>query len=101
MDYFEGCKLYKATVVKKSAPGPDSTIAIKASLALKNNVRVWSNGNSLFVENAPANSKIVVADLNGRVLKSARVTSANQEIRLNYKGPMLVMVGKKSYTVIK
>ena len=101
VDYFEGCKLYKATVVKKPAPGPDSTIAIKASLALKNNVRVWSNGNSLFVENAPANSKIVVADLNGRVLKSARVTSANQEIRLNYKGPMLVMVGKKSYTVIK
>lgn len=101
VDYFEGCKLYKATVVKKSAPGPDSTIAIKASLALKNNVRVWLNGNSLFVVNAPANSKIVVADLNGRVLKSARVTSANQEIRLNYKGPMLVMVGKKSYTVIK
>jgi oligosaccharide reducing-end xylanase len=114
VDYFEGCKLYKATVVKKSAPGPDSTvtpqdsvttpdstIAIGASVALNNNVRVWSNGISLFVENAPANTKIVVADLNGRVLKSARVTSANQEIRLNNKGPMLVMVGKKSYTVIK
>ena len=105
VDYFEGCKLYKATVVKKANPDTveiqDSTIAIKATAALNNKVSVRVDGNSLFVENAPANTKIVVADLNGRVLKSARVTSANQEIRLNYKGPMLVMVGKKSYTVIK
>ena len=107
VDYFEGCKLYKATIAKKAAPEPDSvttpdsTDAVHASFAMHGAVRVWSNGNSLFVENAPANTKIIVADLNGRVLKLSRATSASQEIRLNNKGPMLVMVGKKSYTVIK
>ena len=115
VDYFEGCKLYKATIAKKTAPEPDSTvtnpdstvtkpdttIAIGASVALNSKVRVRSNGNSLVVENAPANTKIVVADLNGRVLKSARATSASQEIRLNNNGPMLVMVGKKSFMVMK
>ena len=107
VDYFEGCKLYKATIAKKAAPEPDSvttpdsTDAVHASFAMHGAVRVWSNGNSLFVENAPANTKIIVADLNGRVLKLSRATSASQEIRLNNNGPMLVMVGKKSFMVMK
>jgi hypothetical protein len=108
VDYFEGCKLYKAKIVAKTAPEsdstvtkPDSTIAIDASVALNNNVRVWSTNSAIYVENAPANTKFTVTDINGRVLSAARTTSSSQEIRLANKGVMFVIVGNKTYKVRK
>lgn len=97
IDYFEGCKLYKATVTK-GAPDND---AIAPTLGLNRNVRVWSTNNSIYVENAPAGSKVTVTDVNGRVLKASRMNSTSQEIRLNNTGVMLVLVGNKAYRVTK
>ena len=101
IDYFEGCKLYKATVSKKANPDPDSTLAIGASLALNNNVRVWSTNGAIYIENAPVNSKYTVTDINGRVLSAAKTSSSTQEIRLANKGMMFVIVGNKTYKIRK
>ncbi|MBO7513982.1 MAG: glycoside hydrolase, partial [Fibrobacter sp.] len=107
IDYFEGCKLYKATIAAKTAPDtsvttPDtSTIAIGANVALNNNVRVWSTNGAIYIENAPANSKYTVTDINGRVLSAARTSSSTQEIRLANRGVMFVIVGNKTYKIRK
>ena len=115
VDYFEGCKLYKATIAKKSAPdpdsavtnpdstvtNPDSTIAIRTTVALNNNVRVWSTNSAIVIENAPAGTKYTVTDLNGRVLTASKTATSTQEVRLAKTGPMLVIVGNKAYKVVK
>ena len=107
IDYFEGCKLYKATIAAKTTPDtsvttPDtSTIAIGANVALNNNVRVWSTNGAIYIENAPANSKYTVTDINGRVLSAARTSSSTQEIRLANRGVMFVIVGNKTYKIRK
>ena len=108
VDYFEGCKLYKATIAKKSAPdpdstvtNPDSTIAIRTTVALNNNVRVWSTNNAIVIENAPAGTKYTVTDLNGRVLSASKIATSTQEVRLAKTGPMLVIVGNKAYKIVK
>ena len=107
IDYFEGCKLYKATIAAKTTPDtsvttPDtSTIAIGANVALNNNVRVWSTNGAIYIENAPANSKYTVTDINGRVLSAARTSSSTQEIRLANQGVMFVIVGNKTYKIRK
>ena len=113
IDYFEGCKLYKATIAAKSTPdstvtkpdstitSPDSTISIGASVALNNNVRVWSTNSAIVIENAPAGTKYTVTDLNGRVLSASKIATSTQEVRLAKTGPMLVIVGNKAYKVVK
>ena len=113
IDYFEGCKLYKATIAAKSTPdstvtkpdstitSPDSTIAIRTTVALNNNVRVWSTNSAIVIENAPAGTKYTVTDLNGRVLTASKTATSTQEVRLAKTGPMLVIVGNKAYKVVK
>jgi len=91
---FESCKLYKVSAK------PESN-AIAKSLKLNNNVRVWSTNNAIVIENAAVNTKYAVTDVNGRVLKSAKTTSAMQEIRINGRGNFLVIVGDKTYKVVK
>ena len=91
---FESCKLYKVSAK------PESN-AIAKSLKLNNNVRVWSTNNAIVIENAAVGSKFAVTDVNGRVLKSAKTTSAMQEIRINGRGNFLVIVGDKTYKVVK
>lgn len=94
IDYFEGCKLYKATIVKKAE-------TIGSALALNNSVRVWSTNSAIVIENAPANAKYTVTDVNGRVLSAARISSSTQEIRLANQGVMFVIVGNKTYKIRK
>jgi len=115
VDYFEGCKLYKATIKAAAQPGPDSTvtnpdstvtnpdstIAIRTTVALNNNVRVWSTNSAIVIENAPAGTKYTVTDLNGRVLTASKTATSAQEVRLAKTGPMLVIVGNKAYKVVK
>ena len=117
IDYFEGCKLYKATIkaAAQTGPGndstvtnpdstvtnPDTTIAIRATVALNNNVRVWSTNSAIVIENAPAGTKYTVTDLNGRVLTASKIATSTQEVRLAKTGPMLVIVGNKAYKVVK
>ena len=91
---FESCKLYKVN----AKPEPS---AIAKAVKLNNNVRVWSTNSAIVIENAPVGSKFAVTDLNGRVLKSAKTSSAMQEIRLGNRGNVLVIVGDKTYRIVK
>ena len=91
---FESCKLYKVN----AKPEPS---AIAKAAKLNNSVRVWSTNNAIVIENAPVGSKFAVTDLNGRVLKSSKTSSAMQEIRLGNRGNFLVIVGDKTYKIVK
>lgn len=91
---FESCKLYE---VKISGKKPEKLVA-PAALG---SVKVRASGSSLFIENAKVGTKFSVADLNGRVLKASKITSANQEIRIGSRGVLLVNVGGKVYKVAK
>ena len=91
---FESCKLYE---VKISGKKPEKLVA-PAALG---SVKVRASGSSLFIENAKVGTKFSVADLNGRVLKVSKITSANQEIRIGSRGVLLVNVGGKVYKVAK
>jgi hypothetical protein len=64
-------------------------------------VRVWSTNSAIVIENAVVGTKFAVTDLNGRVLKSAKTSSAMQEVRINSRGNFLVIVGDKTYKVVK
>lgn len=124
---FEGCKLYDVTVKAQGAapiatdttakdtsatnpattdtsvvpvPADTSTIAI-ASVKALNNARVWSTHSTIVIENVAPGTKYVVADLNGRVIKSAKTVSSMQEISINNKGAFLVIVGNKAFKVMK
>ncbi|SHK68949.1 MULTISPECIES: glycosyl hydrolase family 8 [unclassified Fibrobacter] len=92
---FESCKLYKVNAK------PEGNVGIAKSVKMNNGVRVWSTNNAIVIENAPAGSKFAVTDVNGRVLKASKTTSAMQEIRLGGRGNFLVMVGDKTYKVVK
>ena len=84
-----------------SVNDPNSPSAIGGHFALNAGVRVWSNNHSIVIENALPDTKYMIADLNGRVLKSSRIHSTSQEIRLNNRGPMLVIVGNRTYKIMK
>ena len=79
----------------------NSVSAIGGHLALNSGVRVWPNNHSIIIENALPDTKYMIADLNGRVLKSSRIHSTSQEIRLNNRGPLLVIVGNKTFKIMK
>ena len=93
---FESCKLYKVNA--KPAEKIDGLAPVAK---LNNNVRVWSTNNSIVIENAAANTKYAVTDINGRVLKSSRTNSSMQEIHLNGRGNFIVIVGDKTYKIAK
>lgn len=92
---FESCKLYKVN----AKPEPEQ--AINTTIRLNNNVRVWSTNSAIVIENAVVGSKFAVTDMNGRVLKSAKTSSPMQEVRINSRGNFLVIVGNKTYKVVK
>ena len=109
---FESCKLYEVSITaKKPDVGPDTTATnpdtvitdpdgIAPTLALSG-VKVMSHNGSIFIENAPVDSKFSVTDLNGRVLKVSKTTSTMHEVRINSRGVLLVKVGNKAYKVAK
>ena len=91
---FESCKLYKVSA-------KPVTNAISAKIRLNNAVRVWSTNSAIVIENAVVGTKFAITDVNGRVLKSAKTSSAMQEVRINSRGNFLVIVGDKTYKVVK
>ena len=91
---FESCKLYKVSA-------KPVTNAISAKIRLNNAVRVWSTNSAIVIENAAVGTKFAITDVNGRVLKSAKTSSAMQEVRINSRGNFLVIVGDKTYKVVK
>jgi hypothetical protein len=91
---FESCKLYKVNAKPE-------TNAISAKVKLNNAVRVWSTNSAIVIENAAVGTKFAVTDVNGRVLASSKTSSAMQEVRINSRGNFLVIVGNKTYKVVK
>ena len=79
----------------------NSTSAIGNYLTVNNGVRVWSTNNSVVIENAKPDTKYLIADLNGRVLKSSHIHSTSQVIRLNNRGPLLVIVDNETFKIVK
>ena len=92
---FEDCKLYKVSAK------PEKIDGIAPAAKLNSNVRVWSTNSSIVIENAAVNTKYAVTDVNGRVLKSSKTNSSMQEIRLGNRGNFIVIVGDKTYKVVK
>lgn len=98
---FEGCKLYEVTITgKQSAPVVDAAIAITSVKAM-NAARVWSTNSAIVIENVAAGTNFSVTDMNGRVMMKSKVSSASHEIPMSNKGAFLVMVGNKTFKVIK
>ena len=91
---FESCKLYKVNAK------PDN-VSIASKPKFNNSVKVWSNNSAIVIENAVTGTKFAITDMNGRVLKSAKTSSALQEVRINSRGNFLVIVGDKTYKVVK
>ena len=91
---FESCKLYKVNAK------PDN-VSISSKPKFNNSVKVWSNNSAIVIENAVTGTKFAITDMNGRVLKSAKTSSALQEVRINSRGNFLVIVGDKTYKVVK
>ena len=103
---FESCKLYEVTVTaKKPDPDPDSTgtdpDGVAMSLKLNSDIKIRAHANSIFIENAPANSKFTVTDLSGRVLVKSNTQSAMHEVRVENRGALLVIVGNRAYKIVK
>ena len=106
---FESCKLYKVIATpgaskdttSKDTTSKDSTDAIRSAMKYNSNVRVWSTNHAIVIENAPIGAKYAVTDLNGRMLASSKTTSAMQEIKLDCKGRLLVIVGSRTYKIVK
>ena len=91
---FESCKLYKVNAK------PDN-VSISSKPKFNSSVKVWSNNSAIVIENAVTGTKFAITDMNGRVLKSAKTSSALQEVRINSRGNFLVIVGDKTYKVVK
>jgi hypothetical protein len=68
---------------------------------LNNAVRVWSTNSAIVIEIAAVGTKFAITDVNGRVLKSAKTSSAMQEVSISSRGNFLVIVGNKTYKVVK
>ncbi len=97
---FEECQLYKV-IAKPEAKEDSMRTAIISAIRLNNAVRVWSTNSAIVIENAPEGSKYAITDLNGRVLATSKTTSTMQEIRMSNRGNFLVIVGNKTYKVVK
>lgn len=97
---FEGCKLYDVEIKAQKVPAIDSTVNL-ASSATISGARVWSTNNAILIDNAPVGARFSVTDLNGRVIMSSRIHSSTQEISVSAKGTYLVVVGNKTFKVMK
>ncbi|MCQ2108494.1 MAG: glycosyl hydrolase family 8 [Fibrobacter sp.] len=104
---FEGCKLYEVTISGKSTQASidtttkDTSLAINSSVKSLTGARVWSTNSAIMIENAKVGSNITVTDMNGRVMMRSRVGSASHEVRFANRGAFLVMVGNKTFKVMK
>ncbi len=63
-------------------------------------VKVWSFNHTIFIENAPADTKYTIIDLNGRVITTSTTKSSKEEIRTDKTGILLVIIDNQSFKVI-
>ncbi len=63
-----------------------------------NNIKVWSNHRSIFIETLP-NTKYTIIDINGRLITASTTKSTHEEIRVNYNGIAVVIINGSSFKV--
>ena len=63
-------------------------------------VKVWSFNHTIFIENAPADTKYTIIDLNGRVITTSTTKSSKEEIRTDKTGILLVIIDNQSFKII-
>ena len=63
-----------------------------------NNIKVWSNHRSIFIETLP-NTKYTIIDNNGRLITASTTKSTHEEIGVNYNGMLIVIINGSSFKV--
>ncbi len=58
---------------------------------------VWSYNRTIYIENAPADTKYEIVDLNGRIITTSNTKSTKEEIKINQKGVLIVKIGNNTY----
>ena len=64
-----------------------------------NNIKVWSNNRTIYIETQP-DTKYTVVDINGRLITTSTTKSTREEIQVTPKGVLLVIINNHSYKVL-
>lgn len=65
----------------------------------ENNIKVWSYNHTIYIENAPADTKYTIIDLNGRVITTSTTKSTREEINTNKSGILILNIGNQSFKI--
>ncbi len=65
----------------------------------ENNIKVWSYNHTIYIENAPADTKYTIIDLNGRIITTSTTKSTREEINTNKSGIMILNIGNQSFKI--
>lgn len=79
--------------------GNDNPETPVSSVTETPSINVWSYNHTIYIENAPADAKYKIIDLNGRVITTSTTKSTRNEIHINQSGIMIVIIGKQSFKV--
>lgn len=71
-----------------------------ATVDRKSDINVWSYNRTIYIENAPADTKYEIVDLNGRIITTSKTKSTKEEIKINQKGVLIVKIGNNTYKVL-
>lgn len=66
----------------------------------KSDINVWSYNRTIYIENAPADTKYEIVDLNGRIITTSKTKSTKEEIKINQNGVLIVKIGNNTYKVL-
>ncbi|MBO4371430.1 MAG: T9SS type A sorting domain-containing protein, partial [Bacteroidales bacterium] len=70
------------------------------AVAKESDIKVWSFNRTIYIENAPADTKYEIVDLNGRIITTSKTKSTKEEIKINNKGVLIVKIGNNTYKVL-
>ncbi|MDD6002852.1 MAG: bacterial Ig-like domain-containing protein [Bacteroidales bacterium] len=65
----------------------------------ENNIKVWSYNHTIYIENAPADTKYTIIDINGRVIATSTTKSTKEEINTNKSGIMILNIDNQSFKI--
>lgn len=65
----------------------------------ENNIKVWSYNHTIYIENAPADTKYTIIDLNGRIITTSTTKSTKEEINTNKSGIMILNIDNQSFKI--
>ena len=70
------------------------------AVAKESDIKVWSFNRTIYIENAPADTKYEIVDLNGRIITTSKTKSTKEEIKINNTGVLIVKIGNIIYKVL-